>query len=176
MNDYREVGDLSVRAMLSPKEEGTLSPPLQRGVRFLPIPLPPRAWASLAGRCPLVTRCSARGTRWGLPCSTVNDTSREGTVYGPGAVRPCIPTLKWDIRLCTLLVQALSHLKPVQIYGPCDNSDHVARLPNLAPESADASRFKLDSRDWSFLCKEDTLSQVLGTQPLPAMPHLIGYA
>ena len=100
MNDYREVGVLSDQAMSLLYEESEPYPRHYSGALAYSRFFYPLAHGQpLRVIVPETTRCSAFGMRWGLPCSTVNDTSWEGTVSRPEVLCPCIPMEKWDIRL-----------------------------------------------------------------------------
>ena len=84
LNDFREVGVLSDQVMaLFLRRERTLSPSLQWGVGFLPNPLPPRAWASLAGCCPCDNALLRVRDAMGLTRLPVRNTSGEKSTFGP---------------------------------------------------------------------------------------------
>jgi len=167
MRDRGEVCSLS-RGMMSPAAQ-SLSAPLQRSLRLLPLPLP-----AAASRTP----CGASTPRGRHRAYHVSCTCPHGLgpTYPPVVQR--LRQTRWQRLYLTthLLVQACQHLSLVNfhdVYRWFTSVDHTAPswLPTplvlVVTASAHASA--------AILVDEATLSQELRTPPLPATHVLVGY-
>ena len=110
MDDFREVGVLSDQVMtVLVRRRRTLSSSLQWGVGFLPNPLPPRAWASLAGCCPCDNALLRVRDAMGFTRLPVKNTSGEEPVSRPEALCLCTSTLQGRIRLLPFWVRRVPY-------------------------------------------------------------------
>ena len=106
MNDYREVGDLSVRAMLFPERKRNPIPAITAGPLLFPDSSTPSRMGLLTERLPCDNALLRVRDAMGLTVFRHSDTKKEGALYGPTAYRPCPPTHHRRNLLYTLLASA----------------------------------------------------------------------
>lgn len=83
MNDYREVGDLSVRVMLFPKEEGNPIPAITAGRSLSPDSSPPSRMGFPCGALSLRHALLRVRDAMGLIRLPVRNTSGLESAFGP---------------------------------------------------------------------------------------------
>ena len=89
MNDYREVGDLSVRVLLFPKEEGNPIPAITAGRSLSPDFSTPSRMGLLTERLPCDDALLRVRDAMGLTRLPVRNTSGLESAYKPEALCLC---------------------------------------------------------------------------------------